>query len=143
MKYGDLEANVLACLLLKPKLMENLKVEEKHFKRFNDVFVFFQLFYKKYKTIDVGMMFNVVKSSSQYKLIETIEYLSDIFVTVSHFDNYEEQLLNEYRSSKKDNWLRKKIYDKTQEMYVGNISVDKYIQEILYLEKKAREIDWN
>ena len=141
-EYADLEESVLACLLIEPKYMEQLLVEEKHFRKFGYVFTFLKEFYAKYKCFDITLMFSLVKGSSEMTLLDTISYLTEIFVIPTHCEKYQKQLIDFYYRTKKNEWIRKKVYEKSMSMYVGNISVERYRYEINRIYEKAEKIEW-
>ena len=141
-EYGDLEESILACLLIEPKYMERLLVEEKHFRKFGYVFTFMKEFYAKYKCFDLTLMFSLVKSGSEMTLLDTISYLMEIFVIPTHCEKYQKQLIGFYYKTKKNEWIRKKIYEKTMSMYVGNIDVERYRDEIDRIYANAEKIEW-
>ena len=140
--YGDIEENILACILLEPSLIEKLIVDERHFKKFDYVLTFFKSFYAKHRNLDVSLMLSVVKNSSEMTLMDVITYLLDIFVMPNHFDDYQRELLNQYNKSKKDDWLRKKIYEKATKLYVGEFDIKRFNMEIKKLYEQAEKIDW-
>ena len=47
-----------------------------------------------------------------------------------------------YGRSKKEEWLRKRIYEKATRLYVGSISVEQYNEEIKRLYEHADRIPW-
>lgn len=140
--YGEMEENILACILLEPTLIEKLKVEEKHFRKFGYILTFFKTFYEKYHNLDISLMFSVIKSSSEMTMLDTITYLLDIFVITTHFDIYQKRLIEIYKKDKKEEWLRKKIYEKATKLYVGTINVETFNKEIEKLYEYAKKIEW-
>ena len=140
--YGEMEETVLACLLLKPKLVEKLKIDEKYFKKYGYILTFFKNFYAKYHNLDVAIMFSVIKDTSEITLMDAITYLCSIFVLRSHFEEYQNRLIEMYKISKKENWLRGKIYEKVTKLYLSEIGTKKFMDDINYLIKRANEIEW-
>lgn len=140
--YGDLEETVLACLLLEPTLMEQLIVEEKHFTKFGYILTFFKEFYAKHRNLDISLMLSIVKSSSEMTLMDLITYLADIVVLPSHFVDYQKQLIAQYSQSKKEDWLKKKIYEKATKLFMGSITIKQFNFEIKKLYEQAEKIDW-
>ena len=140
--YGDMEENILACMLLEPTLTEKLIVEEKHFKKFGYALTFFKEFYAKHRNLDVSLMLSVVKSGSEMTLMDLITYLLDVFVIPTHFMEYQNELLNQFSRNKKEDWLRKKVYEKATKLYIGDISIKQFNFEIKKLYDQAEKIDW-
>lgn len=140
--YADMEETILACLLLEPKLMEKLIVEEKHFRKFGYLLTFFKEFYAKYHNLDVSLMFSVVKNNSEIALIDAITYLVDIFVLPSHFQEYQNRLIELYNQQKKEEWLKKKIFEKATQLYVDKIDLATFNNEIRKLYNSANKIEW-
>ena len=140
--YGEMEETVLACLLLKPKLIEKLKIDEKYFKKFGYILTFFKNFYAKYHNLDISIMLSIIKDTSQMTLMDAITYFCSIFVLPSHFEEYQNRLIEMYKISKKENWLRGKIYEKATKLYLSEIGTKKFMDDINYLIKRADEIEW-
>ena len=88
---NDLELSILSCLLQKPELMEEVILEDKHFKNNYKLWKFMQSFYKKFHNFDVTLMCSVV--DKRYKLIDYIKVLIDLEPNPNLFKEYQEQLL--------------------------------------------------
>lgn len=142
MKRRELEAYVLACLLIDPKLFNKLIVSEKHFKSYGYILTFFKEFYKRYKSLDIALMMTTVKDESHTQLSITLDYLMEVFVIPTHFDDYQKALITMAKTSAKEEWLRKKIYEKATELFIGNIDTDEFTREINSLYKNAERIKW-
>lgn len=140
--YGGLEESILACLLISPQYMESLIVDERHFKKYSYILTFFKEFYLEYHNLDITIMFSVVKDSSQIQLLDAITYLSEIFVIPTHCMEYQKRLLDMYVKSKKEDWLRKKIYEKATMLFVGRMSLNSFNEAVNKLYEKADSIEW-
>lgn len=140
--YGEMEETILACLLVEPSLMQRLRVEEKHFKKFGYILTFFQQFYAKHRNLDVSLMFSVVKGSSEMTLMDAITYLLDVFALPTHFEDYQDRLLAQYKFEKADEWLRKKIYEEATKLFVGDMTTKEFTNEVNKLIKRAEKIEW-
>jgi hypothetical protein len=140
--YGDLEETILACLLIEPTLMEQLIVEEKHFKKFGYILTFFKEFYAKHRNLDISLMLSIVKSSSEMTLMDLITYLLDLVVIPPNFADYQKQLIAQYNQSKKEDWLKKKIYEKATKLLMGSITIKQFNFELKKLYDQAEKIDW-
>lgn len=140
--YGDLEETILACLLIDTNLFEHLKVEEKHFKKFAYVLTFFKGFYKKYKCMDITLMLSKLNGFNQMEMMDMVTYLSEIFVLPSHFEEYQNRLIERYKEDRKEKWLKDKIYEKATEMYMGNMSLSDFYKELKRLNENVKKIDW-
>ena len=44
-KYNDLELSILSCLLQRPELMKNVILEDKHFKKHLNIWIFMKSVY--------------------------------------------------------------------------------------------------
>ena len=123
-KYDNLELRIMSCLLVKPKLMEELIVEDKHFVKFQRLWQFMKAFYKKYQDFDIQLMYTVCKD--KYQIIKYIEWLSDLEATSANFKKYEKQLIEMYEENEKDKIIIDKVYEWANELYVRNMSVDRF-----------------
>ena len=134
-QYYDLEMNILTCLLLKPELMNNLKLEDKHFIKTQRMWQFMKAFYKKFETFDVALMYNVC--SDKYRLSQFIEQLLDNPAFVYNFDKYQMQLINLYNQKREERYIIKDIYKLSNDLLVGNISWEFFYKKI---EEKKRGV---
>ncbi len=137
-KYEDLECSILSCFFLKPELMEQTKLEDKHFKNYYRVWRFMKAFYKKYNNFDLTLMCSVCKNRWKF-----MQYVIDIFEqepTASRFKEYEEQLIYLYNEDEKDKWIIKKIYQKTCDLWVRNITTEEFKRQVDYIYQQANKI---
>lgn len=123
-KTVDLEKSILSCLLIKPELMEQLILEDKHFIKNQRMWQFMKAFYNKFKTFDIQLMFSVCKD--KWQIINYIIMLLDIEVTTHNFDKYQKQLIELYEESKKEKWIIDKIYELANNLYVRNIDLKEF-----------------
>lgn len=119
--YFDLEVNILSCLLQRPELMKNSKLEDKHFIKHQQLWKFMQSFYKKFQTFDIVLMANVCKN--KYSLIKYISMLLDVEPAPSNFELYQQQLIELYNKNELEKNATNKIYDLANDLYVGNIDI--------------------
>lgn len=120
-EYYGLEASVLSCLILKPNLMNDLMLEDKHFIKYQRIWQYMKSFYKKYNTFDLQLMFALCKD--KYSLIDYIKILVLNDVDVDNFNLYQRALLDEFNENKKERWIKNKIFILTNELINQNISL--------------------
>lgn len=124
-KYeDDLELNILACLLIKPKLMNELILEDKHFLKHKRMWLFMKSFYKKFKTFDSKLMATVASDRRQ-----VIDYTSLIVMCNPDYENfnlYQQRLIEMYEENEKDKWIIRKIYDLANDLLVRSITVEDF-----------------
>ncbi len=137
-KYNDLECSILSCLLIKPDLMNQLILEDKHFIGYQRVWKFMQAFYKKFGNFDITLMASVC--SNQKKLIGYIKDLLECEPTCLNFNVYQQQLIDLYNEEEKDKWIIKRAYEITCDLWVRNITTSEYKNKIEELYVKANEI---
>ena len=121
---NDLELNILCCLIIKPELMEKLKLEDKHFIRHGRMWAFMKAFYKKFHTFDMHLMASVASDKRQ-----VVEYTSMIILcepNYSNFDLYQQRLIEMYEENEKDKYIIKKVYDLANELLVRHITVQNF-----------------
>lgn len=126
--YYDLELNILSCLLQKPELMKQLKLEDKHFKKYQKIWQFMKSFYIKFGTFDIVLMANLCKE--KFELIKYIKYLLDVEPSPSNFNLYQEQLISLYNQKKEEKEVIKYIYSLTNDLYIGNINLEDFLLKI-------------
>lgn len=138
MNKNDIELCVLSCLLIKPDLMNNLKVEDKYFIKHNRTWQFMKSFYKKYKTFDISLMYSVC--SNKYHLIEYLQQVLEVTVDYWNFDKYQDALIEQYNENKKDKWIKEQIYILANDLYIGNIKVNEFQNKVQEIYNNANEI---
>lgn len=137
-QYYDLEMSIMSCLLLKPELMKDLKLEDKYFIKHQRLWQFMKAFYKKYETFDVILMFNVCKD--KYQIVKQLQWLADVEPIQKNFYKYQEQLFELYNQNKKDKWIIEQIYTLANDLYVGNIDLENFKYKIKEAEENAEKI---
>ena len=123
-KTNDLEKSILSCLLIKPELMEQLILEDKHFVKNQRMWQFMKAFYNKFKTFDIQLMASVCKD--KWQIMNYIIMLLDYEVVTCNFDKYQKQLIELYEESKKEKWIIDKIYELANNLYVRNVDLQEF-----------------
>ena len=123
-EYYGIEASVLSCLILKPNLMNDLILEDKHFIKYQRIWQYMKSFYKKYSTFDLQLMFALCKD--KYSLIDYIKILVLNDVDVDNFNLYQQALLDEFNENKKERWIKNKIFILTNDLINQNISLSDF-----------------
>lgn len=134
----DLEINVLSCLVQKPILMEQLKLQDKHFVKHKRLFQFMKSFYAKFETFDLVLIYQVCKD--KFKIIDYITWLVEVEPVLSNFDKYQDMLIEQYEESKKNKWIIDKIYQTSNDLYCGKINLDEFNKRIQEIQNNADEI---
>ena len=137
-KYYDLEINILSCLLQKPELMQELILEDKHFVKNQRLWQFMKAFYKKFNTFDIPLMCSVCQD--KYKLVMYVEWLVDVIPAPSLFEKYQQQLIELYEQTKKEKWIKEKLFELANDLYVGSVELKEYILKINDIYDNADEI---
>lgn len=137
-KYSDLESSILCCLLIKPELMNELKLEDKHFVNNKQIWGFMKSFYKKFKNFDITLMCSLCKNRK--RLMRYIIDLLELEPTSSNFDLYQQQLIDLYNEEEKDKWIIEKVYKATCDLWVRNITTREFILKITDIYQNANEI---
>lgn len=137
-KYTDLEISILSCILQKPELMEDVKLEDKHFIKHKKIWMFMKAFYKKFKTFDLTLMVSI--SSYKYRMIEYIIWLLEKEPSPSLYKQYEQQLIELYEEEKKDKWIIEKVYELSNELYVRNINTSEFKNKLNEIYENANKL---
>ena len=127
-KYNDLEMSILSCLILKPELMKKIKFEDKHILKHQRLWQFLKAFYQRFGNFDPTLMFDMC--SNNWKLIMYIERLADLELNPNNFEKYQERLIESYEELKKEKWIIEKIYKLANDLYVRNIKLDNFKNEV-------------
>ncbi len=135
---GDLELNVLSCILIKPDLMKKVRLEDKHFKKHQRTWQFMKSCYKKFGTLDIQLMYAVCKN--KYHLIEYLIQVLDVEPTYHNVDKYQDMLMEQYKETKKDKWIKEQVYILANELYVGNVKVNEFKGKVQQIYDNAKQI---
>lgn len=101
MNEYSVEDSLIACILLKPELINDLYINDEFFRKDTNrkMINFFRKHYASYGNLDLTHMVNcITKPESRNKLIE---YYGEMVDTVAHpglFYEYQEQMQEEYRN---------------------------------------------
>ena len=135
---GDLELNILSCILIKPDLMKKIRVEDKHFRKYQRTWQFMKACYKKFGTLDLQLMYAVCKN--KYHLIEYLAQVLDIEPTYHNFEKYQDMLMEQYKESQKDKWIKERVYVLANDLYVGNVKVNEFKGKVNEIFDAAKQI---
>lgn len=136
-EYNILEESILSCLLIKPELIEKIKLEDKHFVHYQRLWQFMKSFYKKFKNFDIPLMCSVCKN--KYQLMSYLIAISDIEPTTLNFENYQRQLLELFEESEKEKMIIEKIYALSNDLIVRNINLTQFENELKKIYKESDE----
>ena len=137
-KYTDLETCILSCLLLKPELMNDIQLEDKHFIKYKNIWLFMKSFYKKFGNFDLNIMYSV--ASNKYSLLENMTWLVESTPNIKLFNDYQEQLIDLYNENKKDRYIINEVYKIANDLFVKNITTDDFKHKIVVIYRNADEI---
>ena len=136
--YGYLELLILGCMWADPKILERTKLENKHFKNNEKIFIFMKEFYKKFGFFDNAFMCQMAKD--KYKYNEYFKIISQLEPTGSQYDKYESLLLELYNEAKEEKWLREKTFELANNLYMKNITCKQFKEQFDILYNNAKEI---
>lgn len=127
-KYNDLEIAIMSCIIQRPELLKELRLEEKHFLKHRRLWKFLIAFYDKFETFDFVLMCSV--ASNKYQLIEYIKQIAESEPAPSLFNKYQDRLIEIYEENKKEEEIKNKIYNLANELYINKISVQEFKDKI-------------
>jgi hypothetical protein len=127
-KYYDLEINILSCVLQKPKLMENIILEDKYFIKHKKLWLFLKAVYQKFGDLDLQIMYSIIKD--KYHFMDYIIWLIDVEPTVSKFNKYQQQLIDLFNETKKEKYIREKIYELANNLLVKNVEINEFKNKV-------------
>lgn len=123
-EYYDLEINILSCIVQNPKLMEEVILDDKYFIKCKKLWLFIKAVYQKFGDLDLNIMYSIIKN--KYKFMEYITWLVDVEPNLSNFNKYQQQLIELFNENKKDKYIREKVYELANNLFVKNISIDDF-----------------
>ena len=127
-EYNDLELSILSCLLIKPELMNELILEDKHFVKHQRLWQFMKAFYKKFQTFDIQLMYSVCRD--KWHIVGYMVMLLDKEPTYYNFKKYQNQLIELYEENKKDKIIIDSVYKLANDLYVRNITTSEFKNKI-------------
>lgn len=127
-KYYDLEINILSCILQKPKLMKEIVLEDKYFIKHKKLWLFLKAVYQKFGDLDLHIMYSIIKD--KYHFMDYIIWLIDVEPAVNNFKKYQQQLMDLFDENKKDKYIREKVYELANQLFVKNIEVENFRNEV-------------
>lgn len=125
--YAEPELDILVCILLDPKLIDELVISEDEFEHYGYVLSFFKKVYEKYHCLDANIMFSVVKDTSLMKIMDVLDLLTDIIPVPSNFMAYQKRVLERNIENKELKAYKEAILDYGEDLLLDNISVDEYM----------------
>ena len=137
---GDLEENILSCLLQKPELMKELILTEDDFYTRKRLFKYFKAFYDIYGTIDYVLMCHKCKKGNVYELRKAFDNLILLcFPTIKNFKLYQEELLKynkEHQKELKEQQQKDEILKLSLKLSHDEITLKEYFKEIKKMEEE-------
>ena len=137
-KYNDLEISILSILLQHPEYMNKLVTDDKYFIKNKKMWIFMKSFYKRFGNFDLNLMYSVCKN--KYHLVSNIEQLALSEPCPSLFEDYQKQLIKEYDELKKEKWIREKVYELANDLYVMNITIEEFNIKLQKIYEKADKV---
>lgn len=124
LQYEEIERAILNCLIIQPDLFENIKVNEKHFKKHRRFYTFIKEYYDTFGKFDISLLKSTCKNPG-----EALDYIAEIIDTtsiVANFDLYQERMLKMY-----DNFETiEEIHKLERKLYTREIDLDEFKNEI-------------
>lgn len=136
--YAEVELAILSCFWLKPKLLEETKLESKHFKNYTKLFILFQSFYKKFGNLNIESVCSLTKN--QNKLMKYLEDVIQKEPLPNRFEMYQDLLIELYNESAEEKWLREKTFELANNLYMKNITCKEFKEQFDNLYNHAKEI---
>ena len=127
-EIGNLELNIMSCLLIKPELMKKIVLEDKHFVKHQRLWQFMKSFYKKFETFDVQLMYSICQD--KWHIVNYMQWLLELEPTYNNFDLYQKQLIELYNEKQEEKIKIDLIYKLANDLYLRNISLDDFKNEI-------------
>ena len=137
-KYNDLELSILSCLVLKPELMKKVKFEDKHIVKYQRLWQFLKSFYEKFGNFDPILMFDIC--SDNWNLVAFVLRLTDLELNANNFEIYQNRLIESYNELKKEKWIIEKVYKLANNLYVRNININEFRNEVDKIYENAETI---
>lgn len=136
-EYSSLELDIMSCLLIKPELMKEVTLQDKHFVKHQRLWQFMKSFYDKFGTFDVQLMYSICKD--KWHIVNYIVMLLDREPTSLNFEKYQKRLIEMFEEAKNDKFMIDNIFKLANDLYVRKISVDDFKNKIDEMYKKIEK----
>lgn len=137
-EYDDLEISILCCFLQKPKLIDEMILEDKHFIRYKRIWLFIKAAYKRFGTLDVNLLYSIAED--KYGIMLAIEWIIGYDGFPSLCLEYQKQLIALYEEKKKNKYIREKVFEVANDLYVQNISIEEFKEKLNKIDEIANII---
>lgn len=132
LQYNDqttLERAIIACLLAKPELTDQLIIKPTNFAKHRGLLIFLQNFYKQFRNYDLTLMSVVAVNKAQF-VDEVTDIITYTLPITANFVAYQEQLvkIQEFEQQEKRNISA--IIDLTIQLKARAISVAQFKEEV-------------
>lgn len=117
-QYEELERAILNCLIIDADLFKKSKLNDKHFKKHRNFYLFIKKYYDTFGKFDIPLLKSTCINPS-----EAMDYIANIIDTtsiVSNFELYENRLLKYYKNFEtieEIHKLEKKLYSREIDLY--------------------------
>jgi hypothetical protein len=108
--------------------MKKSILEDKHFIKYKQMWLFMKSFYEKFKTFDIELMANV--ATNKYKMMDYVILLIEREPAPSLFDIYQKTLIELYNQRKEEKEMIEKIYKLSNDLYFKKISPQDFKKEV-------------
>ena len=126
MQEYDLELNILSCLLQKPEFMNELKLEDKHFVKYQRLWQFMKSFYNKYGTFDIVLMCNIC-TDRKYIMYYIEQMLrTPALPILDLFNLYQDQIIKKFEQDDIDKFIINEVYKMAGDLLLDNISIEEF-----------------
>lgn len=137
-KYSDLEMSIISCFIQKPELIEKIKDKEDYFIRHKKLILFLQAVYRKFGTFDLNLLFEVCKE--EHKLLMYVEWLAQLEPLPSNIDYYINELEELRKETKREKYIREKIYSLATDVYLKNMDVKTFADNLIRVYEDSERI---
>lgn len=127
-QYAELERQILSCVLQRPELMEKVKLEDKYFIQYKNLWKLLKAFYGRFKCLDIVMISSMVKP--QYKFAMYMEDLLMIEPNPNRLEEYQNLLLELCEEEKQEKEKINKIYDLANDLIVRKMTTQEFKDKI-------------
>lgn len=125
---NNMEMCIMACLLEKPDLMNQVYVKDKHFLKHRRLWKFMCEFYSKFKMFDINIMYSVCKD--KWHIMNYIEELVYVDALPCYFNQYQDRLIEIYEENEREKYIRDEICNYSLKLMVGKITTKDFRRKV-------------
>lgn len=136
-KLTDIEFCIICCVILKPKLMKEVKFKSEYMVKHRYLWDFLKTFYDNFEDFDIQLIYSMYPHPKEFETF--IKEVSETYVNISNFDLYQQELIRTREETQKDKFIIENVYDLAVRLQCRMLTVNEFKDKWEYVYKIANE----